>query len=78
MRGQVRPPGGEKNYHVLYALIGGATTEERRELGLLEEELKGLAEKYEEAKALQDALLENDRQEAEIRHAFASFGGRAD
>ena len=34
----VRPPHKEKNYHVLYALVGGATPEETQQLGLLAEE----------------------------------------
>ena len=34
----VRPPHKEKNYHVLYALAGGATPEETQQLGLLAEE----------------------------------------
>jgi len=33
----VRPPTGEANYHVLYALIHGATAEETAEFGLLPE-----------------------------------------
>ena len=34
----VRPPHKEKNYHVLYALVGGATPEETQQLGLLPED----------------------------------------
>ena len=38
----VRPPHKEKNYHVLYALVGGATPEETQQLGLLPEDQYGV------------------------------------